>query len=272
LSFDDLCDWLADAEGNLTDESVDNLSRWAIGFCKDNLDEMENLPWFLWEIGASITPVQKNELLNAMLSGMDSGNPAFVCLPQFLTEMGYYLSEAKKRDIVDRTIAAIQRTDGTSECLNRMVGVLGVPDPVTVVDGVLTVNEREIARISGLDESWTRQFAAFETQYGSDWRLALVKPTGKRDTIGNRMVVWQDYVAGTDPTNPESKFTASIEFENGEPVVTWTPDLNDDGKQFLRKYTTYGCENIGGNWQDMSTVPDADKLNYRFFKVSVDMP
>jgi len=147
-----------------------------------------------------------------------------------------------------------------------------VSDPVTVVDGVLAVNGREIAKVMGLDESWTRQFAAFELQYGSDWRLALVKPTGKIDPMGNRMTVWQDYVAGTDPTDPESKFTSSIVFENGEPVVTWSPDLNDDGKHSLRKYTTYGCENIGGNWKDMSTVPEADKSNYHFFKVTVEMP
>ena len=29
--------------------------------------------------------------------------------------------------------------------------------------------------------------------------------------------VWQDYVAGTDPTNALSKFTAKIEMKDGEP-------------------------------------------------------
>jgi len=95
---------------------------------------------------------------------------------------------------------------------------------------------------------------------------------GKTHADGSSSYVWEDYVAGTDPTNPESKFTSSIKFENGEPVVTWSPDLNDDGKQSLRKYTTYGCENLGGSWQDMSMVPEADKSNYRFFKVTVELP
>jgi len=95
---------------------------------------------------------------------------------------------------------------------------------------------------------------------------------GKTKADGSPMYVWEDYVAGTDPTNPESKFTSSIVFANGEPLVTWSPDLNEDGKKSVRKYTTYGCENIGGNWQDISTVPEADKSNYRFFKVTVGMP
>ena len=41
---------------------------------------------------------------------------------------------------------------------------------------------------------------------------------GWRERCGG--VVWQDYVAGTGPTNGQSKFTTKIEMKDGEPVVT----------------------------------------------------
>jgi hypothetical protein len=58
----------------------------------------------------------------------------------------------------------------------------------------------------------------------------------KTDASGAAMPVWQDYVAGTDPTNTFSvagtaptntfsKFTAKIEMKDGEPVVTWSHSL-----------------------------------------------
>ena len=41
--------------------------------------------------------------------------------------------------------------------------------------------------------------------------------------------VWQDYVAGTDPTNALSKFTVKIEMKDGAPVVAWSPAFNGEG-------------------------------------------
>ena len=32
------------------------------------------------------------------------------------------------------------------------------------------------------------------------------------------MPVWQDYVAGTDPTNAQSKFTAKIVMKDGDDI------------------------------------------------------
>jgi len=112
----------------------------------------------------------------------------------------------------------------------------------------------------------------FQQLYGDDFAQALQTPNGKSHPNGQPMLVWEDYVAGTDPTNPESKFAAKIDFEDGAPVVRWKPDLNEDGTKSLRKYTTSGCQSLGGDWVDMSTVPEAEKPLYRFFKVSVDMP
>jgi len=116
-------------------------------------------------------------------------------------------------------------------------------------------------------------FSVIREQYGSYWQAAdgdyeaAATATGK-----NGYRIWESYVAGLEPEDEKSKFTSKITFVDGKPVITWEPDLNDDGKRSVRSYTTYGCENIGGKWHDMSTVPEADKPNYRFFKVTVEMP
>ena len=56
----------------------------------------------------------------------------------------------------------------------------------------------------------------------------MAMPTDKKDAKGNDMYVWQDYVAGTDPTDTNSVFKASIEFVDGAPVVIWSPELPPD--------------------------------------------
>ena len=83
---------------------------------------------------------------------------------------------------------------------------------------------------------------------------------------GRPMSVWQDYVAGTDPTNLESMLTAKIEMQGGIPLVTWEPNLNTNGD--IRVYKVYGSETLedGGNWQYPTNSL------HRFFRVKVEMP
>lgn len=73
--------------------------------------------------------------------------------------------------------------------------------------------------------------------------------------------VWECYVAGVDPSDPASRFLATIGFdENGEPDVKWTPDLGGD-----REYVVDAKRDLDGEWGGM----DADS---RFFRVRVAMP
>ena len=51
--------------------------------------------------------------------------------------------------------------------------------------------------------------------------------TGKKDGAGNEMLVWQDYVAGTDPTDEKDVFTASITIVDGKVTISYTPELDD---------------------------------------------
>jgi len=120
--------------------------------------------------------------------------------------------------------------------------------------------------------SWLDQYPSLLEEYGNNYLEATKATTGKSDGGGRALIVWDDYVAGTNPEDLNSKFTTYITIEDGVANVTWKPDLNQGGKKSVRKYTTLGCENLGGTWQDMSTVLETDRSNYRFFKVTVEMP
>lgn len=100
----------------------------------------------------------------------------------------------------------------------------------------------------------------------SDFESAAKQSIGKESGNGSAWQVWQDYIAGTDPTNVSSVFTASIEMRDGVPLVTWSPNLNTNGD--VRTYKVYGSETLegGGEWQYPTNSL------HRFFKVKVELP
>ena len=99
----------------------------------------------------------------------------------------------------------------------------------------------------------------------SDFESAAKQSIGKQSGNGRTWQVWQDYVAGTDPTNVTSAFTASIEMKDGMPLVTWSPTLNSNGE--VRVYTVMGKENLtDAVWQSPTNS------THRFFKVKVALP
>lgn len=102
-----------------------------------------------------------------------------------------------------------------------------------------------------------------------DFTAALTKPTGKRDGAGNEMLVWQDYVAGTDPTDEEDVFRASITFDaQGKPVISHTPELSA-AEAAKRTYRTFGKVKL--NDKDWTEVAEGEEDDYNFFKVTVEM-
>jgi hypothetical protein len=76
----------------------------------------------------------------------------------------------------------------------------------------------------------------------------------------NGFGVWESYVAGLVPTNTASTFTASITFLNGNPLITWSPNLID------RSYTVQGKATLSAS--SWGVTNDTS----RFFKVKVEMP
>ena len=113
---------------------------------------------------------------------------------------------------------------------------------------------------------------AFESRFGADFVAALTKMTGKHDLAGNKMKVWQDYVAGTNPLDGEDVFKAMIVFEDGIPVVKWSPKLTVQ-QEALRNYKVFGATILKGVWTDVSDMSDAERYaaGYQFYKVSVEM-
>jgi len=95
--------------------------------------------------------------------------------------------------------------------------------------------------------------------------VAARAETGKFTASGKVMEVWQDYMAGTDPTDRTSQFTAQISITNGLPCVSWSPNLNTNG--VVRIYTILGKENLT---DDVEWTPT--NSTHRFFRVRIDMP
>lgn len=111
--------------------------------------------------------------------------------------------------------------------------------------------------------SWLTKFG-FDGK-GIDFETAAAGLSGKTQG-GKATRLWEEFVAGTNPTNETSVFTAKIEMKDGEPVVTWEPNLNTNSIE--RLYKVYGKE----------TLSPAEEWAYptnslhRFFKVTVEMP
>jgi len=117
--------------------------------------------------------------------------------------------------------------------------------------------------------TWMMNYPNYVTKFGSDFTKSLMKPTGKKDGSGNAMLVWQDYVAGTDPTDENDIFTASITTDtNGKLLISYTPELSDDEKA-KRIYKTLGKVKLTDT--DWTEVPVGHEADYNFFKVTVEM-
>ena len=117
-------------------------------------------------------------------------------------------------------------------------------------------------------ETWAAQFPSYVAKFGSDFAASLTKPTGKKDATGNPLQVWQDYVAGTDPTDVNDLFRAEISIGDNAPVVSWSPTLSAT-EAAKRTYTIYGRQSLlSGNW---TVVAAGQAANYNFFKVTVEM-
>lgn len=132
---------------------------------------------------------------------------------------------------------------------------------VAVVTGVLDSGKMAIP------SSWAEQFPQFESKFGSDFAAALLKPSGKIGSDGSPLYVWQDYVAGTDPTDTSSVFSASIVLVNGKVSIECRPHL-DDAKA-PRLYQVWGKKELTDtSWVKLTS----NKFDgYHYFKVTVEM-
>ena len=104
---------------------------------------------------------------------------------------------------------------------------------------------------------------AYVTEFGGGDYETAANAKGK-----NGVSLWESYVAGLDPTDPTSQFTASITMgSDGKPVITWEPDMSK--ADLPRTYVEYGKANLGD--KDWTPVKDANRAAMRFFKVGVEI-
>jgi hypothetical protein len=146
----------------------------------------------------------------------------------------------------------------------------GAVTPSTNSTGIVNIIAEVTApKAIAITEDWARQYPGFEAAFGTDFSAALTMETGKRDGAGNPMFVWQDFVAGTDPTDPASVFTATLAFDaaTGTPIVSWSPELSP-AEAAKRKYTVSAKKRI----TDPDWIPlDGDAATCNFFRVTVEM-
>ena len=139
-----------------------------------------------------------------------------------------------------------------------------------VTDGIVNViSEVTASKAIAIPSEWADQYPSFATKFGSDITAAVTQPTGKTDSMGRPMMVWQDFVAGTDPTNLDDVFRATIVFDKdtNKPVIGWTPELSTE-EAAKRTYRIFGKVRLNdGDWTEIN----GDEEDYNFFKVTVEM-
>lgn len=122
-----------------------------------------------------------------------------------------------------------------------------------------------------MTESWSAKYPSYREKFGNNFAQSVTKKTGKVDASGKDMLVWQDFVAGTDPTDINDKFYATIEIVDGIPEISYYPELPAEEKA-LREYKIFGKAKLSDQeWTDVSAMTGQERAEYNFFKVTVEM-
>ena len=171
------------------------------------------------------------------------------------------------------SMAAGEVTLTVTNVVVHYVTTAAVCEAVTPSEDVGIVNvisEVSAGAAVAIPSEWAAQYPDFAPKFGSDFTAAITKPSGKRDAAGNAMLVWQDFVAGTDPTDENDKFTASITFDDdGEPQIAYSPKFEDEAEAAKRKYTIYGKSKLTD--KEWTELAPGEESGYNFFKVTVEM-
>ena len=136
--------------------------------------------------------------------------------------------------------------------------------------------------VRDLPESWLDELAAkysgffgadvyksaFAQKFGSNFNSALRQPTGKRDANGLPLLVWHDFVGGTNPLDENDIFSAVISFEDGKPNIKWRPELTES-EMAKRVYRILGKVDLSD--KDWTVVNEGEEGCFKFFKVTVEM-
>ena len=127
----------------------------------------------------------------------------------------------------------------------------------------LTYFDATLDRLVTVPQTWLNSYGLLSVDAAGAASMSSISPIASRS-------LYDSYVAGLDPTDEKSQFKVKIEIVNNEPVITWEPELTPE-EAALRKYTTYGCTELGGKWYNADEAPAELKSQLRFFKVGVEM-
>ena len=84
--------------------------------------------------------------------------------------------------------------------------------------------------------------------------------------------VFDSYVLGLNPTDQNSRFETRLRFEDGKPIPTWVPDLNEGGTKAERVYRVEAKKEMSDEaWTDVTDVEDLGAEGWRFFRVGVEL-
>ena len=233
-----------------TDATIETVSASAMSLAKqyptwENVDSLMDL---YVQLGRPMADQDRRDLAKAVRDGLDA-------LPE--ETCGGWSDGSYKISTTNVVVNYV---------LNSVVPELVVP-PSTDTGFVNIIAEVKGGCVA-VPLSWAEAFPDFTKMYGSEFVPALASKTGKRDGAGNEMLVWQDYVAGTDPTDSNDVFRASVTMKEGKPLISWSPELKPE-EAALRKYTVWGKAKLSdAKW---SEVPEGSEGDYNFFKVSVEM-
>jgi hypothetical protein len=100
---------------------------------------------------------------------------------------------------------------------------------------------------------------------GSSMKDAAAIFAGNIKASGKNVALYSEFLAGTDPSDTNSVFTAKIELKNGLPVVSPSPDLGEK-----RVYTIYAKKHLSES--DWIPIKSEDIEKYNFFKITVSLP
>jgi hypothetical protein len=152
-----------------------------------------------------------------------------------------------------------------SPCVNAgtnqvwMTDALDLDGQSRIRDGTVDMGAYECSFVTApapVPYAWFDQYPALLALAGGDYEA-----TALADVDDDGYMAWQEYVAGSIPTNRESVLRTMIDVSNGVPWLSWTPDLGT-----ARVYTLLGITNLN------EPVWGPTNAASRFFRVRVDMP
>lgn len=89
-----------------------------------------------------------------------------------------------------------------------------------------------------------------------DYEKAALKSTGKAKLRGGTFTAFEEYVMGTDPSNPDSIFQVNVEEVNGRKTLVPSPDMRTQHRVYKYYHKAQLTDN---DWEEI-TEEEADEL------------